>query len=279
MGLMPLKKILNYLSFGRKKKFFESLRARRIGYSPGAFPLLTQLADKILAKEYVLKHSLEVLKVPKIYYQTDNPSNIPFDALPDRFMIKANHGNSMNLLVLDKNALDKEEVIQSCEMFLGKTYGKRYKENWYLNIERKVFAEELLEDLVDIRFHCLHGKVAYIEYDIDKRLEYAFLTKDWKQLHVVDKESWRKLENDQIPGQPESFSSIVADCEKLTEQLDYVRLDVYYTKGEYYFSEFTFAPFGLKKRYGYVPVEFEYVLAEALETKQVDYEKIAQFTI
>ena len=68
--------------------------------------LKTKCADKLLLHEYC-KEKLGVdLCVPviKVY---NNTSEINWDELPDKFVIKCNHGSGMNIIVKDKSKLDR----------------------------------------------------------------------------------------------------------------------------------------------------------------------------
>ena len=72
--------------------------------------LKTKCADKLLLHEYC-KEMLGVdLCVPviKVY---NNTSEINWDELPDKFVIKCNHGSGMNIIVKDKSKLDRNGSI------------------------------------------------------------------------------------------------------------------------------------------------------------------------
>ena len=66
--------------------------------------MLTQLADKYEVRKYVEERiGPEIL--PKLYYVTINPSDIPFEELPDKFVIKPTHGSGWVRIVTDKSAI------------------------------------------------------------------------------------------------------------------------------------------------------------------------------
>ena len=64
--------------------------------------LLTQLADKAAVRSYV-EERLGPEILPKLYYLTSRPDTIPFDELPDRFVVKPTHGSGWVQLVTDKS--------------------------------------------------------------------------------------------------------------------------------------------------------------------------------
>jgi hypothetical protein len=69
-------------------------------------PLFSILADKYKVKDYV-KTKSNLVKVPKIYYVTQDPATIPFDELPENYVIKANHGSRWNIII--KNGIDMKQ--------------------------------------------------------------------------------------------------------------------------------------------------------------------------
>jgi hypothetical protein len=46
---------------------------------------------------------------------TDDPDTIPFDDLPEKFVVKATHGTSMNVIVDEKSEADFESIRAECE--------------------------------------------------------------------------------------------------------------------------------------------------------------------
>jgi len=72
-------------------------------------PWLTELTDKLTVRDYVAKklgenHLIPLLAAPKIFTKE------VFDALPDSFVMKANHGSSYVKVVRNKSATSFEEL-------------------------------------------------------------------------------------------------------------------------------------------------------------------------
>ena len=72
-------------------------------------PLKTRLADKYLVREWVKEKIGEEYLVPLLGVW-DSFDEIDFDALPQRFVLKANHGCGWNLIVKDKSQLDLKDA-------------------------------------------------------------------------------------------------------------------------------------------------------------------------
>ncbi len=67
-------------------------------------PLLTKLVDKYTVREYVHKICPDILN--ELYWEGFNPNEIPWDNLPDKFVIKVTHGSGYNILCTNKNKIN-----------------------------------------------------------------------------------------------------------------------------------------------------------------------------
>ena len=72
-------------------------------------PLFKQVADKLAMPEYAKSKGLQEY-LPKLIFETSDPHQIPINLLPNAFVVKANHGSGMILLVPDKQQLDLENL-------------------------------------------------------------------------------------------------------------------------------------------------------------------------
>ena len=76
--------------------------------------ILTQLADKAAVRSYVESRlGSEIL--PKSHYLTTNPATIPFDELPDSFVVKPTHASGLVQIITDKRSLNRAELIETCQ--------------------------------------------------------------------------------------------------------------------------------------------------------------------
>jgi len=78
-----------YPSLIRPKTFNEKVLHRMVF---DRRPILIQLQDKYAARDYVREKLCEHI-LPRLYWLTKTPADIPFDDLPSRFVVKANHGS------------------------------------------------------------------------------------------------------------------------------------------------------------------------------------------
>jgi hypothetical protein len=259
------KKLGYELNLDDPKSFNEKIQWKKI-YDRN--PLLTVTSDKYEVRSYVEnvlgeKVAQEIL-IP-LYYVTNDPETIPFDKLPDSFVIKPNHGSSMHLIINKYKDEFKELILQKCKSWLRKNHGL-YNNEWaYRDIKRKILVEKLLDDKegglpMDYKLFCFHGKCKYIrvsENRFNKRDDFFYLDTDWNliPLSVVGNNK-KKQDMVQIPEKPQNYKRLLDLGEKLSSAFDSVRVDFYDFGGKIYFGELThYSACGFRK---YDPVSFDY---------------------
>lgn len=205
--------------------------------------LKTKLSDKILVRDHV-REIIGSEYLSMILGIFKRPEDIDFDTLPDKFVIKANHGAGFNIIVQDKSIINKESIISQLNDWLSKDYSYICGfEMHYQNIDRKIYIEEYFEnekgDLFDYKFVCFNGNVEYVWVD---RGRYGNHTRD-----IFDK-SWN-LEPYEIhcannvitEPKPEQLDLLIELSEKLSTGFNHARVDFYILNdGSIKFGEITF---------------------------------------
>jgi hypothetical protein len=105
--------------------------------------LLTQFADKAAVRAYV-RSRLGPDILPRLYCLTTRPDAIPFDDLPDRFVVKPTHASGWGQLVTNKATLDRAALIALCEDWLKRSYYEEQCEQVYKHVEPRVIVEEFI---------------------------------------------------------------------------------------------------------------------------------------
>lgn len=212
-------------------------------------PLKTRCADKYLVRDYVASKGLEDILIPMIGVW-DHASDIDFASLPDKFVLKCNHGSGWNVICTDKSALDIEEARAKLDMWLGMKYGVDMQEIQYFDIPPKIIGEEFMPflggDVVDYKFHCSRGKVhsCFVAYDrstVDPhQVCYDHYDIDWNRTDDI-KEKFRP--NRRLLPKPQRYDDMLKIASKLSEDFPYVRVDLYNCGDKVFFGELTFTPF------------------------------------
>lgn len=201
-------------------------------------------ADKILVRDYLKEKGLEDLLLEH-YGAWENPEDIEWDKLPNKFILKANNGCGNHVICTDKAKLNKEEAIATLKKSLKE--GLNHIEPHYRAIKPQVFAEYLIETPngewpTDYKFTCINGKFCdcFIATDRKTNVKYITLDKDWTPLPTTKKEYLPSY----IPERPKHLDEMIKYAEILSEDFDVVRVDFYEFNGKVYFGELTFTPWG-----------------------------------
>ena len=203
-----------------------------------------RLSDKYLVRDWVAQRAGEGCLVPLLGVW-DSPEQIDFDALPDRFVLKATHGCGWNIVVEDKAALDRSETVRRLGAWLETDYAfVDGLELQYRFCEPRIIAEAYMEntpgDLHDYKFFCFDGKVACIGF-VRGRLsvsEEACFDRDWNKLPCTYY-THPRIAGD-VP-RPAMLDEAVSLAETRAEGFAHVRVDLYLpADGTVRFGEMTF---------------------------------------
>lgn len=212
-------------------------------------PLMTKLADKYLVREWIAEQIGDQYLIPLLGVW-DSFDEIDFEQLPNRFVLKCNHGSGMNLVVKDKNSIDMAVAKTQFDQWIATNYAFAGMglELQYKNIPRKIIAEEYIEqmdaDLLDYKIHCFGGEPQIIQIIGNRDNEHhtareAFFDLDWNQAELMyhTYDSYEKL-----PEKPENLEEMLRLSRILSKDFRYVRVDWYDLSGNIKFGEMTFTP-------------------------------------
>jgi hypothetical protein len=225
----------------------------------------SDLADKYKVREYIEQCGLSDILVT-LYGVWEKAEEIDFGLLPDRFVLKANNSCGRVILVKDKNQLDIDETRELLNKWVKEKKGLISFEPHYWNIDRRIIAEELLQDnstkglsssLIDYKFWCIHGEpiIIMILYDRDNMTigSEGENSSSHVRASVYDLE-WNlqpeiiagPLANDMplIIPKPKCFDEMITICRILSKPFPQVRVDLYEVNNRVYFGELTFTPGG-----------------------------------
>lgn len=216
-------------------------------------------ADKYKVRDYVTQKGYGDTLV-KLLGRWDDANDIDFDALPNRFVLKCNHGCAMNILVEDKTKLNRKVAIKQLNKWMNTDYTKRVAELHYGQIIPCIICEEFLpvnhnSEIVDFKIHCFNGEPKWIGicYERDRVTLHAkelIMSPDWQRLMYL--KSDKPDDGKTIPC-PEKLDKMLNMAKDLSTNFPYVRVDLYYIKGNIYFGELTFTPSGNIPAGGYIP--------------------------
>ncbi len=225
----------------RPKTFNEKV-LRRIVLERGSW--MTMAADKYRVRDYV-RERVGADLLPSLYWVTTEPQTIPFDSLPDRFVVKPTHGSGWVRIVRDKSSLDRAELVRTCTGWLAQSYYEMTREWIYRDITPRILVEECIDDgngtaPNDYKLFVFGGRVAFILVTMGRFDARAHLLVD-RHWNAVDVTFAYSTARRHVPPPPHLVQMIAAS-EALARGTDFVRVDFYDTERKLFFGELTPTP-------------------------------------
>lgn len=210
----------------------------------------TRLADKYEVRGWLEEMGCEDM-LPKLYGVWDKAEDIDFDKLPEKFILKTNHGSGTNIVVKNKAVLNLDEAKKQLNDWLKLKFGWPYEPH-YLRIKPRIIAEELLDatkqpivstSLIDYKCFCMNGKVELIWACYNRSKEGVKVDThypDWSyhpELSVFT--AYYQDGENKLPA-PVNLHEMLEVSAKLSKEFPEVRIDYYEVDGKLYFGEMTF---------------------------------------
>lgn len=241
------------------KSLNEKITFRKL-YEP--HPLSNIVADKLTVREYISQKNNNNILINVLWIGTD-PENIDFDSLPKSFVIKATHGSGWNLIVDDKEKINKKQVIAQCHTWLSIKYSSVSvsRETHYDDIAPKIIIEEFIKDIkykipLDYKFFCFHGSVEIIQVDSGRYVQHKRNLYDisWNEIPVV-----YNFPKGTPVEKPALLKEMIQIAEQLSSDFDFCRIDLYcQNNSKIYFGEITLTPEAGLGRFN--PKKWDYIL-------------------
>lgn len=212
-------------------------------------PLVRRCANKYYVRDYVKDCGLERLLIPCLGLWK-RVEDVPWETLPDRFVLKSTMGCGGHVFCHGKAALDIPRAKAALARALADRYYLAYAELQYApgrDMQPEIVGEALIETadgcmLPDFKLFCFHGEPRYALYCYERNNEgharYMFFDMDWTphpELHPCDA-------MDDVPPRPAAFDDMIACARILSKPFPFVRADFYEHDGQTLFGELTFTP-------------------------------------
>ncbi|MBP5591660.1 glycosyl transferase [bacterium] len=208
-----------------------------------------KLVDKYSVREYVSKEIKELNLIP-LLGKWDRYEDIPFDSLPDKFVLKCNHDSGSIKIIEDKNQINHDELKEFFSLRLKNdpySYGREWP---YKFVKPCIIAEQYMSDSdgtppVDYKFFCFNGNVDSVMLCTGRGTSgkrFYFFDRDWK-LKKYNR-SAQDLPDDFTIEKPEGIDRLFDLASELSKGEAFVRIDFYLIEKKPYFGEFTFYPAG-----------------------------------
>jgi len=229
-------------------------------------PLVIQCSDKYEVRKYIESKGYKKLLVPIIGEVYNDANDIDFSLLPEKFVIKATYGCKMNMICEDKNLLDYDNAKRIINSWLKKGFARDAMEPHYKYIEKRIICESFLEDangIVDYKIHCINGKPEFVLVcsERSKGLKLNLYDLEWNPINELQ----GHYKNDKEVEKPSLLNEMIDIATVLSQDFDFVRVDLYQIQNCIYFGELTFTPNG--GVISYFTEKFDTMLGEKLVIK------------
>ena len=250
------------INFDNPQTFNEKIMWSKLYYQN---PLITVCGDKFAVKDYVKETIGEEYFVPTIA-QWDDPDDIDFDKLPDRFVLKVNWSSGYNIICSDKSKLNIEETRKTLKKWMKPDRNSYYQFfNWgFKHVKPVVYAEEYLEQIdgqvYDYKFFTFNGEVKALFIATDRSSEsvtFDFFDRDFNYLPFT---YGHTRHANPLPPKPKNYDKMIELAEKLAKPLPFVRVDFYEVGDRIYLGEMTFYSGG--GLLPFEPIEWDYKFGE-----------------
>lgn len=233
------------LNLKNPKTFNEKIQWLKLFYCRNN-SLVTQCSDKYAVRQFVRDHGCGDY-LNEIYGVWDCADDIEWKTLPEKYVLKCNHGSGQNIICDKNEGIDREEIKSLLKKWMKEDYGRTNVELIYKGIPKKIIAERYIEteDKLppkDYKFFCSYGKpillfVASDRYDDQTKFDYY--TPEWEWIPVKNNHP-----NAGKTQPPDNLTEMLEVSKKLSGEFPMVRVDLYSEFGRILFGELTFLHFG-----------------------------------
>lgn len=208
--------------------------------------IYTRMVDKYEAKNYVSDIIGEEYVIPTLGLW-NKATEIDFNKLPNQFVLKTTHDSGGVFVCRDKSLLDIEKAVKFLEKRLKNDIFYNNREWPYKNVPRRIIAEKYIVDesgyeLKDYKFFAFNGMIKFIKVDFDRYTKHRanYYDIDWNLLPFEEVKCPADLKRHcQCP---DNFDGMLEIVRKLSDDIPFLRVDLYNVNGEIFFGELTFFP-------------------------------------
>lgn len=249
--IIPLRlrlQIFYFLKFKKKLNlnspslYSEKIQKRKLKLDPK----YSLLSDKLAVKNNIKAKIGNEYIIPTIAF-ANSIDEIDFSLLPNSFVIKTNFGSGHNHIeiIKNKNNMNINNVLEKFRKAMSDKYiGSLLGESQYNAIPKKILIEKFIDnsgnDIDDFKFHIFNSKEGFLQIDFDRFSNHK------RNLYDLN---FNRLDYDlcytggtyNLPSK-ELLENMKNIAFKLSQDFDYVRVDLYLVNNKIYFGEMTFTP-------------------------------------
>ncbi|MEN6461187.1 MAG: ATP-grasp fold amidoligase family protein [Syntrophomonas sp.] len=233
------------LNLSNPVTYSEKLNWIKIYYKHELFPIC---ADKYTVRQYIEDCGYKDL-LNELLWEGFDANEIPFDKLPQQFVIKVTHGSGLNIICKNKDELDINRTVKTLNKWLKQKYLLCYGEWFYGKVRPRIIIEEFLSEdgdtlPVDYKlyyFNDINGSPGIgfsgVHTDRFKHHKMTLYDADWNKMSGV---TWGYPFEEGYLAKPQNYDEMVEITKILAKPFLHVRIDFYIIKDKLYLGEITF---------------------------------------
>lgn len=206
-------------------------------------PQLKCLVDKYAVREYV-SEKIGEQHLNKLYGVYDCVDDIPFDELPDKFVLKLTNGSGYNYICKHKTPKEIRKIKRRFKKWINVDFYMLGREWAYKGIKNRIICEEYLQGsdaygLNDYKIFCFDGvpKIIVVHYCRFTGHKANIYTPEWE---FIDEEIGHPNDKNANIPKPENLECMLECAGILSKGLPHVRVDFYDVDNKVIFGELTF---------------------------------------
>ncbi len=204
---------------------------------------LKQLVDKYAVRDYVAL-TIGEKYLTKLYGVYDSVDEIPFDTLPDKFVMKLTNGSGYNFICEQKTNKIIKKICSRFKKWLKVDFYMLGREWAYKDVKNRIICEEFLEcddtyGLNDYKVFCFNGEPKMVQVDFARFTDHKrnLYTPEWE---FIDEKVAYDNDCDADIKRPKNLEEMLECAKKLSAGFPHVRVDFYSIKDRLIFGEMTF---------------------------------------
>ncbi len=208
-------------------------------------PEFKVFADKFAVRAHVAAKLGPEWLVPLVGVY-ERPEDIPWDDLPDAFVLKTTHASGTNILCPDKSRFDRGLAIRRLRRWLRRDFYWYGLEWCYRDMPRKILCESFLQGPEgqppwDYKVLCFNGEPRIVWVDVGRFTRHlrAFYDVQWNRLSC--RSSWIESTEENFP-RPPQLERMLAAARTLSAGYPFMRVDFYVVGEQPMFGEITLYP-------------------------------------
>lgn len=228
----------------KPKTWNEKIQYRKLNTPPEKY---SKLVDKLAVREYVESKIGSNHLIPLIAkFKTIKPSD--FDELPKQFVIKtSNGGGGENVkIVYDKSNENLHELSRKFNSYVKIKIGSKIDELFYDIEDPYILIERLMLDKdgklpCDYKCHIFNSDECKVFIQVDQGRFFNHRRSIYDENGAIQKFNIQPKYD--VIGEfpiPNNFDEMIEKAKLLSEEFDYVRVDMYLIDDNVFFGELTF---------------------------------------